>query len=119
VVIIAYYYALSFFGGVNNDIMNKRFYIGNMCLDGWFLSHLLFYAYIGYNYANCFIFAMALGMLWEGFEYSFGKVIPILFPNFAAKVDPNLASWCYGRIDDWVMNFAGFIIGAGIRQINA
>jgi len=84
-------------------------------LSGWSISHFILFLFIGYYYSNCFIVAMLYGILWEIFEYVVGEFFPMLFPTLAYQIDPTWTDWYYGRFEDIIMNFLGFIVGKMIR----
>jgi len=86
-------------------------------LTGWSLTHVLFFAYLGYYYPKCFNETMIIGIFWEMFEFSFGELFPKLLPNIAYKIDPFWTSWYYGCYEDIFMNIIGFIIGMSIRSV--
>lgn len=85
-------------------------------LNGWSISHLISFAIIGYHYPDCLEAAMVYGLLWEGFEFGFGELMPVLFPKFTHKIDPTWSLWYYGRFEDIIMNFIGFLIGKYLRE---
>ena len=80
-------------------------------LNGWTISHFIFFAYIGYYHPTCEKEAFVIGSLWELFEWTIGTLVPILFPEFAFKIDPFWTSWYYGKFEDIVMNWLGFKFG--------
>ncbi len=85
-------------------------------LNGWCLTHFLAFTYIGYQYPKCFEEAMLLGIIWEVFEFTLGEVIPIINPKLAGSIYPEFASFYYGRYEDIIMNFLGFMVGKFIYE---
>ena len=83
--------------------------------NGWKISHVIFFAFLGYSFPNCFFSAMSAGIAWEFFELIIGNLTPKFFPEFANSVDENWNSWYYASWWDIVMNFFGFIIGRWLR----
>ena len=45
-------------------------------LDGWSMTHYLFFMLVGFIYPKKFISAMILGIIWELFEHFYGKNRP-------------------------------------------
>lgn len=98
-----------------HDPLMKK--LGIFDLDGWSLSHLFFFAILGYLYPNTFVVSMGLGVGWEVFEHVVGKNRPGFLGGFGdcATTDPGVSgSWWFGRASDIVMNVVGFLIGKGI-----
>jgi hypothetical protein len=91
-------------------IMFRSPILGNF-INGWTLSHFIFFAYLGYNYQDHELEANSLGVIWELIEWSIGTFFPILFPDQAFKIDPFWTSWYYGKYEDIVMNYLGFKFG--------
>lgn len=92
----------------------------NLDLDGWSLLHFGFFMLVGYMFPNKFYTAMISGILWELFEYWYGKNPPSFLKNIGhcAITDPDLDTdnnekiWWYGKTSDVIMNTLGFIVGA-------
>lgn len=85
-------------------------------LDGWSMTHFILFLFLGYFFPTYYIFILSIGVLWEVFEYFYGKYqsyIPIntdSFKNAFARNGP--PEWWYAKISDIFMNIAGFVIGA-------
>lgn len=116
VVIIHLYGILIHLTKVDDPLLIRSKYLGNF-INGWSLSHLLFFMYIGYTYPLKFNEAMLLGISWEFYEHAFGTIFPKLFPNIAFQIDKEWTSWCYGCYEDIIMNFIGFKIGSYLKYI--
>lgn len=117
ILIILYSIILFSLGGnKKTDILIKirSPYFGNF-LNGWTLTHFIFFFYLGYNYPTCMKEAMLVGILWELIEFSVGKYLPYFSPKLAFKIDPQWTSWYYGCWEDIIMNFIGFSIGKKLR----
>jgi len=85
-------------------------YFGNF-LNGWTITHFIFFMYLGYYYPKCEKNVLILGIVWEFLEWSIGELFPILFPKLAFNIDPFWTSWYYGKIEDIIMNYIGFKMG--------
>lgn len=84
-------------------------------LDGWGISHLLFFAILGYLFPTKLLFSFFLGALWELLEYSMGnRPIPFIKCKHSLKTHKG-EDWWYGRWEDIVMNTAGLWIGSALR----
>ena len=83
----------------------------NYGLDGWSISHLLFYMLLGYLFPNKIILTLSLGIIWELFETYIGIYKPIIFKDFGFCSTDNSKVWWYGKISDIIVNFIGFMIG--------
>ena len=87
--------------------------------SGWAMSHLIFFAILGYLYPSCFVEAMIAGTVWEIFEFSFSDLFPKFFPKLALQMEPNWSSWYFGSFRDIVVNFFGFLIGLYLSRFRA
>tara|TARA_B100000524_G_scaffold339670_1_gene232131 strand:- start:168 stop:608 length:441 start_codon:yes stop_codon:yes gene_type:complete len=103
----------------------------NVYVDGWLLSHFIAFALAGYFFPKYFYLAICLGILWEVVEFSLGRHTPTFLkcnvqnktkPKFNAlfkKADQTLAeqndAWWYGRYEDIVVDFFGFVTGYFVR----
>lgn len=86
----------------------------NKFLDGWGLSHFVFYAVLGYLYPHKLLFITVLGVLWELVEMSF-KEHPFYLSkcHYQAQVPgEGYEHWWTGRWQDIVNNTAGMLLGA-------
>lgn len=87
-------------------------------LDGWGISHFLFFALLGYMYPtrNTLIFIFLLGVLWEIIE-SLAKDHPFYLSkcNYTITTDDG-AGWWYGRWQDIVMNTCGMFLGYALAK---
>lgn len=82
-------------------------------LDGWGLSHFLFFMLLGYWFPTIelVIFSWILGVLWEVIEYSI-KERPFYLSRCNYKLKSrNGGDWWYGRWQDIVMNTLGLLAG--------
>lgn len=89
--------------------------LGVLDLDGWSLTHFMFFFSLGYYYSGAMYTAMGLGLAWEGFEHFLGQSRPGFLGGFGdcASTDPALSEgpWWFGRATDIGMNLAGFMLG--------
>ncbi len=82
-------------------------------LDGWGISHFLFFTFLGYkfNTLRYIIFAFILGVLWEIIELMFkNKPFYISKCNYKISTDKG-EGWWYGRYEDIIMNTLGLAFG--------
>jgi len=90
-------------------------------LDGWSVSHYIFYALIGFLYPDQFFLTLILGICWELFEHYYGTQRPGWLGGYGDC--PALASdkttdgnWWYGKWTDIICNILGFLTGQYIRE---
>ena len=86
-------------------------------LDGWGISHLLFFALLGFHFPTKLLFCFALGVVWEMVEYSMQS-----HPFYLSKCNYDMQThkgegWWYGRWQDIVMNTCGLWIGVRIHAL--
>ena len=111
-----------------------RTYLGIYDLDGWSLTHLFFFMFIGYHYKNKYlIIAFILGILWEIFEQYGSRDRELALwlgatceMNLGARVgcpdcknletDREDSNWWYGKWTDILMNGLGLIIGYYLKN---
>lgn len=81
-------------------------------LDGWGLSHLLFFMLLGYLFPSHLLFSFFSGVAWELFEYSM-KDHPFYLSSCKYDMTTHKGEgWWYGRWQDIVMNSIGLWIGS-------
>ena len=94
----------------------------NRFLDGWGVSHFMFYGMLGYFYPARWLFITILGIIWELIETLF-KDHPFYLSK--CKYDLNTdggssaAGWWYGRWEDIIMNTSGMLLGIAMSPYNA
>jgi hypothetical protein len=82
-------------------------------LDGWSVSHLIFYGFIGYLYPDYLITVMICGILWEIFEFCYGYYKPNYLKIFDNCITTDQKEkWWYGKFSDLIVNLLGFIVGS-------
>lgn len=84
-------------------------------LDGWGISHLLFYMALTYVYPHEWMFISVIGVLWEVLEHTV-KDKPFYLSKCNYKLETNRGGWWYGRWEDIVMNSIGVVIGYHLGQ---
>lgn len=88
--------------------------LGIWDLDGWSVTHFLFYSFLGYKYPDYSRSILGLSILWEGFEHFMGKERPAILGGFADCPDnvniQNNGEWWYGRLSDIIVNTIGFYL---------
>lgn len=96
------------------DPLEKTFY-NKFNIDGWSITHLLFFLFIGYLYPNTFLLSFLFGIIWELFETYIGIYEPSIFKNWGFCESKNKKikkKWWYGKISDPIINSIGFFIGS-------
>ena len=87
-------------------------------LDGWSVTHFLFFLVIGYFFPKTFIFSMTAGICWELFEHWYGKFRPGWLGGYGdcndLASDNDTGNWWYGKWSDIVCNASGFLLGRGL-----
>lgn len=108
-----------------NDILGFKF---NKFIDGWVISHFLVFLLIGYLFPETFYLTMALGILWEVFEWWVGITKPAFLKDIGncrhsitnSNERKSLRSksktgkttyWWYGQYEDIIADFLGFMVG--------
>lgn len=88
--------------------------------DGWSISHLVFFAVLGYLYPSHMYFVLFLGLLWESIEFATQHtewgLLHALRGLAKCKNIHNDNFWWYGKVSDLLMNLLGFWIGMMIRK---
>jgi hypothetical protein len=111
------YYRCKCLGG--NDILMVR--LGVWDLNGWSITHIIWFSILGYNFPDKFWFAQSLGVGWELGEHLMGTSRPSWMGGFGdcplTSKQKNLThkNWWFGRSSDILMNIMGFIVGARLR----
>ena len=95
-------------------------------LDGWSLSHFLFFLILGYFYKEYIFFIVLMGILWESFEYvtsNSGINIYILSwfrglskCNALSEENKN-GHWMYAKVSDIFVNVLGLYVGYVLSKI--
>jgi hypothetical protein len=95
-------------GGLTNNIEANKF------LDGWGVSHFLFYFLLTLFFPQHWLFITLIGISWEIIETR-----PFYILNCKAydliKTDPDYTPWWYGRWQDIIMNSSGVTLAIFIR----
>ena len=83
------------------DVLSREILPGSdeTRLDGWRLSHFLFFAILGWLYPYCWKFAFFIGALWELIE----EIVAMYRSDFHAS------------FMDIVVDMLGFFLGRGLR----
>jgi hypothetical protein len=88
-------------------------------LDGWSLTHLLGFTFVGFTRPHDIRIAMIFGIIWELFEYYYGYFKPGFLVNWGHCVMPdspiNESIWWYGKISDLFVNGIGLLFGRYIH----
>lgn len=99
------------------DPLETQFIFG---LDGWSISHVSFFALVGYFYPKTFFISMSMGIAWELFEHYYGKERPGWLGGYGdcndLATDKESGNWWYGKWTDIVCNAGGFLVGAALKN---
>ena len=90
-------------------------------LNGWSLTHIVFFGLLGYFFPKRFVLIMIIGIIWEIVEekcmYYMIKDIEILnCKKENSKISEIGSMWWFGRLSDVFMDAIGFGIGYMIHQ---
>lgn len=102
-----------------DDPMNKQLFLDPFTgtnASWWPASHFLIFFLLGFLFPQCFIFAMTLGLLWEGLE----SIIEYLTtPKGPTAVIPGVEyqQWASSSLRDIGYNTWGFLAGAGLAVL--
>lgn len=72
-------------------------------LDGWRISHFIFYAFLGWFFPHCWKFALIISVVWELIEAA------------AGYFNEDGSNFWQGNVTDIITNMLGFFIGRGLR----
>lgn len=88
-------------------------------LDGWGITHFLFYGILAFMYPDMksLIFIALLGVIWEIVEVIF-KDHPFYLSDckYTIQTDKEGEGWWYGRWEDIIMNTLGMITGVILKK---
>jgi hypothetical protein len=94
--------------------------IGIKGLDGWSLTHVMFFMIMGYLFPNTLIQTMILGMIWESFEHISGTNRPGWLGGYGGDCNgmksKNGGNWWYGKWSDILCNLFGFMLGMNLSK---
>lgn len=96
---------------INLDILalNKQ---NSIIFNGWALSHLILYIFIGYYYPDEYLFVFIVSILWELYEYSYMYIN--FFKNIYYKILKTEKMYILGNPYDPLINIIGYYIGSQI-----
>ena len=84
-------------------------------LDGWSITHFLWFMILGYIYPETFILSTMVGISWELFEHYYGEKRPGWLGGYGdchdLASDRKDGNWWYGKWSDIICNTIGFLIG--------
>ena len=94
----------------------------NRFLDGWSISHYLFYAILAYYFPSYWFYLFLLGAVWEGVEAIFYDH-PFYLSDCKYIIDTDAnqrgsGRFWYGKWEDLIMNTLGIITGVIIARKN-
>ena len=91
----------------------------NRFLDGWGITHFMFYGVLAYMFPDkrSLMFIAGLGVAWEIIEVIF-KEHPFYLSDckYPPQTDADGDGWWYGRWEDIIMNSLGMATGYIIRK---
>ena len=94
------------------DPLEKTIIFG---IDGWSITHVTFFALLGYYYPTYFWYAFIWGVIWELCEYLSGKYKPKILSDFGEcnklQTDNPDKKWWYAKWTDIICNVIGFLLG--------
>jgi hypothetical protein len=109
------------------DFLAKRIFHHPICqdIDGWSVSHLLFFGLLGFLYPGRHLQFLTMGVLWEIIETGLGqnklevsgKRLQLLGEqdedgNMTGEED---AFW-YGKESDIIVDIAGYCVGSALAE---
>lgn len=85
-------------------------------VDGWLLSHYLYFMMMGYIFPNALRISVIMGLLWEVFEWYCGVYKPKCLEGIGFCKSPSGSRnrgkvWWYWKWQDPIANTLGFITG--------
>ena len=93
------------------------FVINDFKLGRWHITHMLFFALLGYLYPKSFYLSMFGGICWEIVEFSLGHFKPDWFYNNWCHGVNSSNEWWYYQYSDIFANLIGFLIGMNLSKI--
>ena len=102
--------------------------LGIKDIDGWLISHFILFAIIGTIYPDTFLLTTILGIVWELFEISLGKLKPSFLKGITdcdrqvkktsvITNDQKDGYWWYGKGEDVVADILGFLFGKYVLRL--
>tara|TARA_B100001093_G_scaffold204157_1_gene196251 strand:+ start:114 stop:569 length:456 start_codon:yes stop_codon:yes gene_type:complete len=87
-------------------------------LNGWSISHLLFYMLLGYLYHEVLFITMFLSIIWELLETFVGKYKPKFMDGwgFCQTEKKQTKVWWYGKFSDPFINLFGLLLGSHLYR---
>ena len=93
------------------DPLERQYGMG---LDGWSMSHFLFFLFLGYTFPDYIVISFLFGVTWELFEHYYGKKRPGWLGGYGdckMITDRTDGNWWYGKGSDILLNGLGLVIG--------
>ena len=86
-------------------------------IDGWSITHFVFFLFLGYLFPGHFLFILILGSSWELVEYWIGKNNKTLMRGVECNLNKlKKDEWWYGKMSDLFINLLGYLVGAYIAR---
>jgi hypothetical protein len=96
--------------------------------DGWAMTHLFFWGFLGFWFPGRYLQALGVGLLWEAVEDVLGRThitvggsrlqtIGHTDDDTCAYTDDSEGNWWYGRfVTDSFYNLTGYIVGSALAK---
>jgi hypothetical protein len=111
------------------DVLAKRLFDHPVCqeIDGWSVSHLVFFGLLGFLYPGHHLQFLAVGVFWEGVETALGQnVLKVRGARLQLIGDQDEAgfstdegegeAYWYGKGSDIIMNNLGYAVGSALAE---
>ena len=99
-----------------DDPLNKTVVdIGIDRINGWSVSHIMYYIGCGFIFPGCWKLFIGLGIGWEIFETIAGHYYKKNLPEDKLNTGKAYDVFWEGRWSDLAMNTIGFLIGVALR----
>ena len=118
IIFIILFYQFALAQGLISDFMCVDFYHHEIMqkIDGWSISHLLFFMFLGYLFPGEHLQYFMLGTIWEVLECALsGSPLDQWSQDMGLSVGADKHFW-YGKESDIIMNMLGYTIGSSISS---
>lgn len=93
----------------------------SMGVDGWLLSHFVFFTVLGYLYPETLRISIIIGLMWEAFEWYVGVYKPKALEGMGFCPSPSGRKkagevWWYWKWQDPLSNTLGFLLGKYLQK---
>ncbi len=99
-----------------NDPMNNTFFtVLGEPINGWSISHSMYYTVAGFLFPQCWKIMAITGISWEAFETLMGSLYTDTDLVNKNKTDSAYDVFWAGRPSDLIMNTIGYFVGYFLR----